>query len=65
MGDAHRITLDVDRSTLFDTIAKVGDGGEAVGQRLASILLGDDSMSTAIGLAVYGITIADTGKDPQ
>lgn len=50
------VTLQVDRIALFDLMRSTGDGGEVVGMRLAGMLLGDDSLSTALGLACYGIT---------
>lgn len=50
------LQLEVDRLALFDMVAQTGDGGAAVGMRLAGLLLGDDSLSTALGLACYGIT---------
>ena len=52
------VQLEVDQLVLFDMVAATGDGGAAVGMRLAGLLLGDDSLSTALGLACYGITRA-------
>lgn len=53
------ITFEVDRNALFDTLAKVGDGGEALGQRLVeTLLLGEAGFRTAFGLEFYGISLS-------
>lgn len=51
------ITIEVDQHQLFDMVAAGGDGGVAVGQRLACVLLGDTSAMTLLGLGVYGIAV--------
>jgi hypothetical protein len=55
----ERITFEVDKSQLFDTVAQIGDGGQAVGVRLVGTLLGGRGFCSDLGLAVYGITICD------
>jgi hypothetical protein len=57
------VHLEVDQLALFDMVAQTGDGGATVGIRLAGLLLGDDSLSTALGLACYGITRASLHDD--
>lgn len=53
------ITLQFDGSQLFDTLAKVGDGGEALGVRIVSLMLmgGEVRFLDAFGLAAYGVTV--------
>lgn len=62
MADLHRITIEVDRSQMFEVAAKVGDGGRAVGERLAGVLLGGADFASLIGLGVYGISIVSEEK---
>lgn len=53
------ITFEVDVGKLFDAVAKVGDGGTALGERIARVLLcsGQASFAESIGLAAYGLSI--------
>ena len=65
MGEKRTIALEVDRSELFDAVAKVGDGGQSLGNRLLGVLLGCDSFAAQVGLAYYGITIAEPNPTPH
>lgn len=54
----HTVTLQVDRNALFDAISAVGDGGQAVGMRLAGVLLaGEPDFFDTLGLLTYGIEV--------
>lgn len=57
MTDKHVITLEVDRSRMFDAVAAVGDGGQSVGTCLAGVLLGGPDFFDAVKLAAYGVSI--------
>lgn len=64
MTSKRTITIEVDQHQMFDMVAATGDGGEAIGHRLAGVLLGDVSAITQIGLGVYGITILPSQDQP-
>lgn len=52
------ISFEVDQGMLFDGISATGDGGQSVGARLATVLLGGGvDFFDAVGLAYYGISI--------
>ncbi|MFT9381113.1 hypothetical protein [Gluconobacter sp. P5B12] len=55
----YRVVFEVDNSALFDMISK--SGFEFIGGRLAETLLcpNDVPASTAIGMAVYGVTVSE------
>lgn len=51
-----RVTFEVDTMEMFDTLAKVNDGGNACAARLIEPLLtGHIGWADSVGLAVYGI----------
>lgn len=55
-----RVVLDVDDLQLFDMLSKMKGDTSAIGSRLVETLLSADvSLSTAIGLGVYGIELAE------
>lgn len=64
----HRLVFEVDTVKMFDAVAAVGDNGEAVGRRLAAVLLSSDnrrqSMSDAVGIAVFGIELISNSLVP-
>jgi len=67
-SEMHRISLSFNRSELFDAVAKVGDGGAGLGQRIVCAMLsGDIGFGEAMGLALYGVSISlpfeDTAHD--
>jgi hypothetical protein len=55
----RKLVIEYDDVELFDAIANVGDGGVAVGTRIAQSLLAPAGFSTQLGLAFYGISISD------
>ena len=51
-----RVTFEVNTEEMFDTLAKVNDGGAACASRLIEPLLtGQIGWGNSVGLAVYGI----------
>lgn len=66
-----RVTFEVDTSEMFDTLAKVNDGGAACASRLIEPLLtGQIGLVDAVGLGVYGIAFKgseriDSPQSPQ
>lgn len=51
-----RVTFEVDSDAMFDTLAKVNDGGVACASRLIEPLLtGQVGFADAVGLGIYGI----------
>lgn len=55
-----RVVLEVDDCLLFDTLKKMRGDTSAIGNRLVAILLSEQvSLSTAIGLGVYGVEVED------
>ncbi|MET3481605.1 hypothetical protein [Methylobacterium sp. 1973] len=61
------ITFEVDTDVYWDTVAEVGDGGHAIGARLACVLLAPNQVSflDAMGMAVYGVTVASVTNAPS
>lgn len=55
----HLVTFEVDGSTMFDMVAGMGDGGTAIGNRLAGVLLApkDVRFTERVGMACYGIEL--------
>jgi hypothetical protein len=60
------ITFEVDTDAYWDMVAKVGDGGHAIGSRLACVLLAPNQVGIldTIGMAVYGVTLASVSDAP-
>lgn len=50
-----RVTFEVDPGQMFDTLAKVNDGGVACARLIEPLLTGKIGWADAVGLAVYGI----------
>lgn len=53
------ITFRADTNKMFDLIHKTGGDFSAVGDRLASCLLGGSGWRELVGLAAYGIEIVE------
>lgn len=59
----REVTLHVDPVKLFDALKAISGNTLPLGQRLAGLLMtGEISGLDAIGLAVYGITVAQVGE---
>lgn len=55
-----KVVLEVDHNQLFDMLHKMKGDTSAIGSRLVETLLSAEvSLSTAIGLGVYGIVLAE------
>ncbi len=63
----HIVKLQVDDNAVFDLVAKVGDGGAALGSRLACVMLApkDVDLRTHLGLAVYGVEVVSVEPVPE
>lgn len=60
----RKITFECDPTELFDTLTKVGDGGQSLGIRMVGALLADAPLSDEIGMAFYGVTLTQEPPNP-
>lgn len=58
----ERITFEVDRIQLFDTLLALKGNDSALGNRLVSVLLTDTSFLEDVGMAMYGVTVISREK---
>lgn len=61
----HRITFEIEPAILFDSIHLLGGDTVAIGRRLIGVMMtGDVSLSEAIGMGVYGISVVGIESMP-
>lgn len=61
----RRIIIDVDSDVLFNRLRDLNGDTLDLGERLAGVLMtGEATLTTAIGLGLYGISIAGSGAFP-
>lgn len=61
-----RITFDVEPAVLFEMMHKMHGDCAAIGTRLIGVMMtGEAGFAEAIGMATYGITVADVASDPD
>lgn len=58
-----RLTFEVDNTALYNALAMVKGNTDLIGARVVRAMLdGDPSLSDAIGMNAYGITLANVEK---
>jgi hypothetical protein len=58
--NTYRVTFEIDRGKLFDTILKMEHNTGPLGDRIVGLMLmGKTGFADAIGLAFYGITVVE------
>ena len=61
----RRIIIDVDSDVLFNRLRDLNGDALGFGERLAGVLMtGEATLTTAIGLGLYGISIAGSEARP-